>query len=185
MTCDIPPGRRGRSWRGQYSSICDAPVQPTAVTTIAPDHPARVFGVVWHGLADGAPPDRRAFCPSLAPPLLRWLMLLEFQGAGTDPRFFIRVQGSACAVLTNGDISRRYLDEIVVGPCYESRKAILTAVRDSQTPAHAHIRAAAVSASDFSTTVDVGFYPFLGEGDAVDFVMVVPAPVDPDLRGSI
>jgi len=167
-------------WQKNIQSICNAPLSGVSEDDLDPLHPGLVFLTYWRSLNGGSTPDRSSFSPQDIPSLLKWLMMFRREMHAAEDWYLLYLQGNSAAELTDGSQQGTYLHDFTDKQCFDTRRAVLRDVLESGQPAFANIMVGANSA-DFTTTIDVGAFPFTSESGEPEIVMV-PAPQSPELR---
>lgn len=160
-------------------SICDSPLTQVALSDLDPDHPAVKFDRVWQFLSEtGHIPSRTALGIDQIPFALKWIMLFEAIGAGSEKRYKIRLQGNAAARLTHGDLTDQYLDEFTRGDCYQIRHQAFEMATAQRKPIFADISVeSAQNDGEFRVDVSAGIFPFLTKTHAEQIIVVVAPPL--------
>lgn len=172
----------GLDWKARYGSLCDCPVEPIVESLLDPDHPARLFHMLWEAMPRDPLPERASLDPHAFPALLRWFMILErvVPEAGRAPDYRVRLQGTAVAQMMHRELTGRNLSEFCSGAPLSSRLAVMERAREEAAPVFA--RASVAGEGRARVEVMIGFFPFAGAAPGREQIVAVGAPSDRALR---
>jgi hypothetical protein len=150
---------------------------PVELPPAASDPPFRTVFDYWQRKAPpGRLPGRQHIDPTELPKaLLPWILLIEVVTEGRQRRFRYRLVGTQVSALFGGDITGRFMDEVVAPRWQAEIFAALNFVCEERQ-AHYLMSRISIRERDFMAVKRLAL-PLASDGDTVDMIMGLFVPV--------